>query len=667
MSSALPKLITTHNHPPPIPETLLIPDKRHAHAPALIRSETAGVLVVNINPPDARGVSHNQYTHFQIGLEGLILNNQPLSNPGFCSHLPSTFSQLPFILPNPALQEKPARIILNEITHPTAVQLHGTLQVIGSNATVIIANPQRISRNLQLVAGHFINISRLILTTGQPLWDLQGQLIGYGLKQGTIQIDQPGSPTMPPSLHVGQQTQLDLVARSVVINAPLYGKQIRVITGIHVISHTQPLKPGSFFGSPNKPPEFAIEISAQGSLQAHTTQLIARENGIGVKVEGNIQTQHLTLTNQGPLMLHGQITGSEIHLHSQAHFIHTGSLVGDRLQLKTKEFYNAPRGFIDSQYAKVRATQLINQGHLSSNRLHIIAKTLQNKADDQALSGCIAARQQIHLQTHYLTNHPHSKILSQGDITITGFTGLKEATVKIDNLSAHIQANRDLHIHSYNLNNQDIKFKTELLETHREQKKEYKNIDADSRNFTLNPTKVDSWFFHLLYNTIKISQSSLDRSSEPPIHWVFWGHQNDCYYDYQRIIQESHIQQSYPAYIRAGRDLQLSGQVLNDKSDLTAGACLSTLPNAPALQLNNQGAEGQRIVTDNGTLTIREGELKTTFFDIPHFGFYSETTAPYAPPPTITYFPLERPAATPLNIETLLGRCSHKRLIFPVD
>ncbi|TVS40503.1 filamentous hemagglutinin N-terminal domain-containing protein, partial [Xylella fastidiosa] len=76
---------------------------------------------------------------------------------------------------NPWLAAGTAKIILNEVNSSSPTQLHGSMEVAGARAQLIIANPSGITCNGCCV----INAHQLTLTTGTPVFNTRGALEHY--------------------------------------------------------------------------------------------------------------------------------------------------------------------------------------------------------------------------------------------------------------------------------------------------------------------------------------------------------------------------------------------------------------------------------------------------------------------------------------------------------
>lgn len=226
-----------------------------------------GVPVINIAQPNSNGLSHNTFEHYNVGSQGLILNNA-------IDRTQST--QLGgIILGNSHLQGQSATTILNEVTSNNRTQLKGYTEVAGQAARVIIANPYGITCD----GCGFINTPQATLTTGKPVVD-QGRLDRFTVDGGDIAIEGAGA-------NASNLNQFDLITRSAKINAKLHAKKLNVIAGRNEVDASSlavtALAPG---GSPA--PQLAIDSSALGGMYAGAIKLVGTEQGVGVKLSGEM-------------------------------------------------------------------------------------------------------------------------------------------------------------------------------------------------------------------------------------------------------------------------------------------------------------------------------------------------------------------------------------------
>ena len=110
-------------------------------------------MVIDIANPDANGLSNNSYETFHIPSNGIVLNNSDSA----------ATSQLAGDIPANTNYNSgdAASIILAQVSETNSL-LFGTLEVVGAEAVVIIANPNGITCN----GCGFINASRVDLVTG---------------------------------------------------------------------------------------------------------------------------------------------------------------------------------------------------------------------------------------------------------------------------------------------------------------------------------------------------------------------------------------------------------------------------------------------------------------------------------------------------------------------
>jgi hemolysin len=100
--------------------------------------------VIDIVPPNASGLSHNQFLDYNVARSGVVLNNA----------LQEGQSQLAGALAaNPQFQGQAASTILNEVISRNASLLEGPQEIFGRPADYILANPNGITLN----GGSFIN------------------------------------------------------------------------------------------------------------------------------------------------------------------------------------------------------------------------------------------------------------------------------------------------------------------------------------------------------------------------------------------------------------------------------------------------------------------------------------------------------------------------------
>ncbi|MDQ5959842.1 MAG: filamentous hemagglutinin, partial [Pseudomonadota bacterium] len=174
-----------------------------------ILSAGNGVPLVNIQTPSAAGVSRNTYEQFDVQTQGVILNN---SRTNVATQLGG------WVQGNPWLARGSARVILNEVISANPSQLLGYVEVAGSAAQVVIANPAGVTCN----GCGFINASRATLTTGTPI--VSSNLDGYRVEGGTIRVEGAG-------MDASRVGYTDLIARAVEVNAGIWAQTLKVTAG----------------------------------------------------------------------------------------------------------------------------------------------------------------------------------------------------------------------------------------------------------------------------------------------------------------------------------------------------------------------------------------------------------------------------------------------------
>ncbi|UOB24268.1 hemagglutinin repeat-containing protein [Pseudomonas orientalis] len=227
-----------------------------------------GVPVVNIATPNGAGLSHNQFQQYNVGPNGVILNNAngALQNTQLGG----------IIVGNPNLKGGAASVILNEVNGGSASQLRGYTEVAGQSAKVIVANPYGVT-----CAGcGFINTPNVTLTTGKPIIDPTGQLKSYQVDGGAVTIDGEG-------LNASNVDRFDIITRSAKINAQINARELNVIAGRNDVD-AQSLNTTPRADDGSAKPELAIDSSALGGMYAGAIKLVGTEAGVGVKLDGTL-------------------------------------------------------------------------------------------------------------------------------------------------------------------------------------------------------------------------------------------------------------------------------------------------------------------------------------------------------------------------------------------
>ena len=289
-----------------------------------------GVPVVNIAPPNAAGISHNKYQDYNVGKEGLILNNAT----GKVNQ-----TQLGGLIQgNPNLKAgQEAAGIINEVTGTNRSQLQGYTEVAGKAANVIVANPYGITCN----GCGFINTPNATLTTGKPVLDANGKLQSLDVSKGSILIEGQG-------LDGSQSDAVSIISRATDINAQLHAKALTVVAGANRVAADGSISPLPGEGDA---PKVAVDTGALGGMYANRIRLVSSEKGVGVNL-GNLNARDgdISLDASGKLTLKnslasGAITakgesltlsgdhkaGGDITLNSQSDLaLQDGSLNSDR-------------------------------------------------------------------------------------------------------------------------------------------------------------------------------------------------------------------------------------------------------------------------------------------------------------------------------------------------
>ncbi len=381
-----------------------------------------GVPIINIATPNGSGLSHNQFHDYNVGAQGVILNNgsAQTSNTQLAGH----------IIGNPNLKNSgSAQAILNEVISGNPSQLRGYTEVAGQSARVIVANPYGITCN----GCGFINSPRVTLTTGKPVLDGAGRLDRFQVDQGSVAIEGAG-------LNASNVDRFEIITRSAKINAEIQAQNLTIVAGRNDVN-AQTLNTTARADDGSAKPQLAIDSSALGGMYAGAIKLVGTEAGVGVKLDGKliasggdiqldangqlsladtsatgaVNVKAASLDAQGPVyagtalnvQTQGNLTnrqtlaaGDSINLSAGGQLTNAGVIEagvnadGSRnangdLSLSAQSLDNSGKSLIASRNLTVSTAQtLSNQGGtLSGQTTAITAGTLDNRNSGRVLSG----------------------------------------------------------------------------------------------------------------------------------------------------------------------------------------------------------------------------------------------------------------------------------------
>ncbi|WP_081002085.1 cytidine deaminase-like fold-containing protein [Pseudomonas protegens] len=302
-----------------------------------------GVPIVNIATPNGGGLSHNKFSDYNVGQQGVILNNATGRTQE---------TQLGgIILGNPNLGGRAANVILNEVNGGSPSQLKGYTEVAGQAAHVIVANPYGVSCN----GCGFINTPKATLTTGKPVIE-NGQVQRYQVDQGSVAIEGAG-------LNASNIDQFEIITRSAKINAEIQARHLAVIAGANDVD-AKTLNATARTANPADAPQLAIDSSALGGMYAGAIKLVGTEAGVGVKLDGKL------IASGGDIQLdaNGQLRMADATAEKGAVAIKAGSLEAQGAVYAGTDLKVQTRGDLSSQktLAARDSIQLDSGGQLSN-------------------------------------------------------------------------------------------------------------------------------------------------------------------------------------------------------------------------------------------------------------------------------------------------------------
>ena len=238
-----------------------------------------GVPIVNISTPNKNGISINDFSEYNIGKEGQIINNA--DNVGR-SHLGGIINANPNLAPNQA-----ANLVILQVNGSNRSQIEGYLEALSrQKIDVILSN----ENGLYINNGGTINIKNFTATTGRVnLKD--GDFVGIDVERGNIVIG-------PKGMDGTNANYVELIAKTLELRGNVVTKDLKVVTGSNKID-----KKGNIKEKSNVNGDIAIDARNLGGMYANTIKIISTDKGAGVNSDAFIVSKNskLEITADGKI------------------------------------------------------------------------------------------------------------------------------------------------------------------------------------------------------------------------------------------------------------------------------------------------------------------------------------------------------------------------------
>lgn len=525
-----------------------------------------GMTVVNINTPNDKGLSHNQYNAFNVDEKGLILNN---------ANRPVNTELAGYIMGNPNLVGPTANTILNEVTGTSSTSMNGALEVAGDKAHVIVANPNGISVN----NGTFINASSAILTTGNPMIN-NGSVTGYNVQKGAITVGEKG-------LNASKTARTDMLAEAVKLNGKVWAQDAQVVTGKNDISVDATGKVTNTHKT-GESSQVGLDVAAIGGMYANSMYLVGTNDGFGVNNQGVLSAQNkLTIDSTGKLQ-------------------NTGTIAATDANITTKSLEQMNKGKLYVDTAKITTDSVIQTGNATTKEAPVMI-----------------AQKDLSIATKSIVNTDGSVIKAEGKLQL-GKTMDEKGTVsgKMDsvvNTASTIEFGQGGALLAKSVDNKNggITLKRVAVEG----KEHVKNEVAPSgsiKRYQLSEERIYGHDDEIPKDKVVVHSSENLQLSINGKHHDSW-----TKYEYDRTREEDAVDTSNPGRIISGGNLHVDvDHMVNEASQISASGDIT----GTVGHYEQSNPKGNEYITEDGiatsysrhhkkgwdTTNIREAKYKNT-------------------------------------------------------
>ncbi len=502
-----------------------------------------GMTVVNINTPNGKGLSHNQYNAFNVDEKGLILNN---------ANRPVNTELAGYIMGNPNLVGPTANTILNEVTGTGATSMNGALEVAGNKAHIIIANPNGISVN----NGTFINANSATLTTGNPIIN-NGSITGYQVQQGNITVGEKG-------LNASKTARTDMLAEAVQLNGKVWARDAQVVTGKNAISVDATGTVTNVSKTGESTP-IGLDVAAIGGMYANSMYLVGTNDGFGVNNQGVLSAQNkLTVDSTGKLQ-------------------NTGTIAATDADVTTKSFEQMNRGKLYVDTAKITTDSVIQKGNTETKDAPVMI-----------------AQKDLSIATNSIVNTDGSVIKAEGKLQL-GKTMDSSGTVsgKIDrivNTASTIEFGQGGALYAKSVDNKNGGITLKRVAVG--EKEHIKNEVAPSgsiKRYQLSEERI-----YLDHEQIPKDKVVIHTRENLQLSINGEYHERWTKYEYDRTREKDVVDSSNPGRIISGGDLHMDvDHMTNEASQISAAGDIT----GTVGHYEQSNPKGNEYITEDGTAT----------------------------------------------------------------
>ena len=502
-----------------------------------------GMTVVNINTPNDKGLSHNQYNAFNVDEKGLILNN---------ANRPVNTELAGYIMGNPNLVGPTANTILNEVTGTGATSMNGALEVAGNKAHVVIANPNGISVN----NGTFINANSATLTTGNPIIN-NGGITGYQVQQGSITVGEKG-------LNASKTARTDLLAEAVQLNGKVWAKDAQVVTGKNAVSVDSSGKVTNVHKT-GESSQVGLDVAAIGGMYANSMYLVGTNDGFGVNNQGVLSAQNkLTVDSTGKLQ-------------------NTGTIAATEADITTKSFEQMNRGKLYVDTAKITTDSVIQKGNTETKEAPVMI-----------------AQKDLSIATNSIVNTDGSVIKAEGKLQLgktMDSTGSVSGKIdRIVNTASTIEFGQGGALYAKSVDNKNggITLKRVAVGG----KEHIKNEVAPSgsiKRYQLSEERI-----YLDHEQIPKDKVVIHTRENLQLSINGEYHEDWTKYEYDRTREKDVVDTSNPGRIISGGDLHMDvDHMVNEASQISAAGDIT----GTVRHYEQSNPKGNEYITEDGTAT----------------------------------------------------------------